>query len=142
MRLSLFLLAALALAILLSARPALAESSVDQQTMQIARLLKCPVCENLDVADSPSPLAGQMRDIIRQKVAAGESQDQILAYFVGIYGEGVLESPPTSGFSGLAWWGAAAIPLAGIALSAVYLRRRLGVPVAEQPGAPEEEEAW
>ena len=147
MRLSFLFAAAFALAALLSAPPALAEGSldqqaVDQQTMQIARLLKCPVCQDLSVADSPSPLAGQMRDIIRQKVAAGESPDQILAYFVGVYGEGVLEYPPASGFSGLAWWGAAAIPLAGIALSTVYLRRRLAVPVAEQTGAPDEEEPW
>ncbi len=142
MRLSLFLLAVFALVVLLAAPSALAESSVDQQTTQIAKLLKCPVCQNLSVADSPSPLAGQMRDIIRQKVSAGESRDQILAYFVGVYGEGVLEYPPASGFSGLAWWGAAAIPMAGIALGAVYLRRRLRLPVAEQPGAPEEEEQW
>ncbi len=142
MRFSLSLLAALALFAFLAARPALAEGSVDQQTMEIARQLKCPVCQNLSVADSPSPLAGQMRDIIRQKVSAGESQDQILAYFVGIYGEGVLEYPPASGFSGLAWLGAAAIPLAALVLGAVYLRRRLRLPVAEQPGALEEEEAW
>jgi cytochrome c-type biogenesis protein CcmH len=142
-RLSYLLVAAFALAILLItvlwAPPVLAEGSVDQQTMEIARLLRCPVCQNLSVADSPSPLAGQMRDIIRQKVVAGESRDQILAYFVGVYGEGILNYPPASGFSGLAWWGAAAIPLAGIALSAVYLRRRLGVAVAERPGVPEEE---
>lgn len=144
MRLSHLLVAAFALATLLAAPAARAEGSTDQQTMEIARLLKCPVCQNLSVADSPSPLAGQMRDVIRQKLAAGESRDQILAYFVGIYGEDVLSYPPPSGFSGLAWWGAAAIPLAGLALSAVYLRRRLGVGVAEQPGAPEEEdeERW
>lgn len=142
MRLSLALLFGIALAALLAAPSALAEDSVDQQTMEIARLLKCPVCQNLSVADSPSQLASQMRDIIRQKVAAGESRDQILAYFVGIYGEGILNYPPASGFTGLAWWGAAAIPLAGIAVSAVYLRRRLGVRVAEQPGASDEEDEW
>ncbi len=147
MRLSLLILAAVALAALLAAPPALAagpadQQTIDQRTMDIARLLKCPVCQDLTVADSPSPLAGQMRGIIRQKLAAGESQDQILSYFVSVYGEGVLEYPPASGFAGLAWWGAAAIPLAGIALAAVYLRRRLGMPIAEQPGASEEEEQW
>ncbi len=145
MRRSILLLAAFALVALVMAPSALAESTADQQTdqqtMEIGKLLKCPVCQNLSVADSPSPLAGQMRDIIRQKVAAGESRDQILAYFVGVYGDGVLEYPPVSGFPGLAWWGAAAIPLAGIALGAVYLRRRLRLPVAERSGA-REEEVW
>jgi cytochrome c-type biogenesis protein CcmH len=140
LRREILLFAALALIAVLAAPPALAEGDVEQQTVEIARLLKCPVCQNLSVADSPSPLAGQMRDIIRQKVVAGESRDQILAYFVGVYGEGVLSYPPASGFSGLAWWGAVAIPIAGLALSAVYLRRRLGVGIAEPPSAPDEEE--
>jgi cytochrome c-type biogenesis protein CcmH len=122
-------LALVAVLAIIIASPAIlaAEESVDQVAWEIARELRCPVCQNLSVADSSSELAGQMREIIRVKVAAGEPRDEILAYFVERYGEEVLAAPPAVGFAGLAWWGAAAIPLVGLAFAAIYLRQRLAV---------------
>ncbi len=93
------------------------QGGVDQETVDIARQLKCPVCQSESVADSPAPLAGQIRDIIHQKLAAGESREEILAYFTSIYGEDVLLDPPKAGFSSLVWIGGLAVPLAGLALA-------------------------
>ena len=57
-------------------------ASQAQQVQQIAAGLHCPVCKDLSVADSPAPLAQQMRQEIAQKLRSGESADQIRAGFV------------------------------------------------------------
>lgn len=105
-RLGALALAAMSLALLVvlagrSSSPA----SVDQRAREIAGALRCPVCQNLTVADSPSELATQMRAVIVAKVAAGESRQDILDYFVDRYGEDVLLDPPKRGFGLLVWAG-------------------------------------
>ena len=80
-----------------------AAQSVDEQAREIAKQLQCPICNGSTVADSPSDLAGQMRVVIRQKVEAGESRDQIIQYFVDRYGDSILVEPPRHGI-GLAVW--------------------------------------
>lgn len=80
-----------------------AEGPYEREMWEIARRLQCPVCQNLSVLDSPSPLAAEMRAIILEKLQAGESREQIIGYFVERYGEGVLLEPPKHGFSLLVW---------------------------------------
>jgi cytochrome c-type biogenesis protein CcmH len=104
---------------------AYAEDPLTAEGRDIARALVCPVCENLSVLDSPSPLAQQMRTIINEKLTAGESREQILAYFVDRYGEGVLLEPPKRGFSLLVWLGPIVAALAGAAVVGTSLRRWL-----------------
>lgn len=77
--------------------------SLDDETLEIGKMLQCPVCQNLAVAYSPSPLAEQMRDIIRAKLQAGETREQIIQYFVDRYGEAILWEPPQSGWNLIAW---------------------------------------
>lgn len=77
--------------------------SLEEQTLRLAAELRCPVCQNLSVADSPSEMATQMRELIHEKLKNGESPDQIRAYFVSRYGEWVLLAPTRQGFNWLAW---------------------------------------
>lgn len=104
---------------------------IDDEARGIARELQCPVCESLSVADSPSQLAGQMRDLIRERLAAGDSREQILAYFADRYGDSVLLSPPKSGFTIVVW----IAPYLGVAAALAFLvwavRRRPGTQVPE-----------
>src|SRR5574337_577326 len=77
--------------------------SLEEQTLRLAAELRCPVCQNLSVADSPSEMATQMREVIHEKLKNGESPDQIRNYFVSRYGEWILLSPARQGFNWLAW---------------------------------------
>jgi cytochrome c-type biogenesis protein CcmH len=84
--------------------------SLDDQALAIENQLQCPVCENVTVAYSSSALAGQMRQVIREKLAQGVTRDQIIQYFVDRYGEGILTQPPKHGLNLLVWL----LPLAGL----------------------------
>ena len=90
---------------LLLSPPALPAQPVDldEQVRRIAAELRCVVCQNLSVADSPSEVAKQMRELVREQVQQGKSPEQIKAYFVSKYGEWVLLSPTPKGFSLLVW---------------------------------------
>jgi cytochrome c-type biogenesis protein CcmH len=77
---------------------------VEEQTVyEIAAQLRCVVCQNLSVADSPSEMANQMRGVVRERLAAGEKPEQVIRYFVDKYGEWILLSPPRRGFTLLVW---------------------------------------
>ena len=67
--------------------------ALDQRTQEVASLLRCPVCQGMSVADSPSTVAQDMKHQVRDMLAKGYTQEQILAYFEQSYGQFVLEKP-------------------------------------------------
>ena len=96
----------------------------DEATVQaIAAQLRCVVCQNLSVADSPSETANQMRGIIRQHLAAGETPEQVVAYFVDKYGIWILLAPPKHGFNLLVWIAPFAGLLVGLVVVGLVIRR-------------------
>jgi len=116
-------LAVLAVSAVLSA-PAPAAVPVDERVVhELAAQLRCVVCQTLSVADSPSETANQMRQIIRERLAAGETPEQVRQYFVQRYGEWILLAPPKEGFNLLVW----VVPFvglgAGLVLVVIVLRR-------------------
>jgi cytochrome c-type biogenesis protein CcmH len=101
-----------------------AAATVDETTVrEIAAELRCVVCQSLSVADSPSETAHQMREIIRERLAAGDTPAQVKAYFVEKYGLWILLSPPRQGFNLLVWVLPFAALGAGIVLVGVLVRR-------------------
>jgi cytochrome c-type biogenesis protein CcmH len=98
--------------------------SVDEQTVHaVASQLRCVVCQNLSVADSPSEMAQQMRAIVRERLAAGDRPDQVVQYFVDKYGDWILLAPRRSGFTLLVWLAPVVAVVTGLALVAYLLRR-------------------
>jgi cytochrome c-type biogenesis protein CcmH len=119
-------LAALAVLALLAGplAPGLAAAaSVDEKTVHdIAAQLRCVVCQSLSVADSPSETANQMRGVIRERLAAGDTPEQVIAYFVDKYGQWILLAPTREGFNILVW----AAPFAALAVGLVVVAITLG----------------
>jgi len=91
--------------------------ALDDAVRRVALQLQCPVCEGESVADSPSGLAGDMRAVIRTKLSAGESDQQILEEFVASYGDSILTEPPKRGISLGVWVG----PVIGVTLGALLV---------------------
>jgi len=110
-------------------------ASQAQQVQQIAAGLHCPICKDLSVADSPAPLAQQMRQEIAAKLGAGESADQIRAGFVAAYGPSVLMSPPRQGVAGVAYYLPLLVLAAGVVAAFTALRRWLRTPQPDPPGS-------
>lgn len=81
------------------AEGALSDSAVEARTREIASQLRCVVCQGLSVQDSPSELAQQMKNLVRDQVREGKSAEEIKAYFVGRYGEFVLLRPEPRGIN-------------------------------------------
>jgi cytochrome c-type biogenesis protein CcmH len=94
-----------------------------EQVQRIAAGLHCPICKDLSVADSPAPLAQQMRQQIDQQLAAGRSPDDIRAGFVAAYGDSVLMSPPRHGLGRVAYYLPLAVVLGGALVAGTLLRR-------------------
>ena len=109
---------------------------VEQQTVyEIASQLRCVVCQNLSVADSPSEMATQMRGVIKERLATGERPEQVVRYFVDKYGEWILLSPPRQGFSLLVWIFPIVAVVVGLGIVALVLRRWTRRP-RPSPAAP------
>ncbi len=78
--------------------------SLQEKTMHIATLVRCPVCAGESAAVSQAPASVQIRDQIQQELSAGQSQAQILSGLVGAYGPGILEKPEARGVNLLLWF--------------------------------------
>ena len=112
------LLALGALVVLELVRPATPPAQAEQ-ARQIADELRCPDCQALSVAESETAAAAAMRRQIVEQLAAGQSPEQIRAYFVARYGEWILLAPP----SPFAWWIPVAAMAVGVGVLAGWLRR-------------------
>ena len=100
---------------------------VETRTYELGKILRCPVCQGLSVADSQSDAAVAMKNRIKELVAMGYSDDQIIDYFIGRYGEFVLLEPKAEHW--FVWW----MPLIGLGagIGLVALRWRSGTSETE-----------
>ena len=126
-----------ALVLLLLAGTASAQADVEARMREIASGLRCPVCQNLSVADSTSEMAKEMRALIADELRAGKRPEQIRAYFVTRYGEWILLSPTARGFGLLVWVLPALGALAGLG-GAVWVLRRWARRSAPPPAVVDE----
>jgi cytochrome c-type biogenesis protein CcmH len=100
------------------------------RAVNLAEKLRCLVCQNQSIADSNAELANDLRRQIREQIAAGRSDDQIVAYMVNRYGDFVLYQPPLKATTVLLWAGPALLLFGGLLLLVRNVRRRENVPAA------------
>lgn len=102
--------------------PARAGAALEEATARVADLLRCPVCQGLSVGDSPATMAQDMRAQVRELLAAGFDDEQVLAYFEASYGEFVRLAPPLRGVNWLVWLAPALGLVAGLGIVTWVLR--------------------
>lgn len=124
-------------------RAPLSGEALERATHEVARLMRCPVCQGLSVADSPTDSALAMREEVRSLLAAGYTEDQIFEYFEASYGEFIRLQPKPEGFNLLVWVVPVLALFAGAALIFLRLRAAGGSRARlEEPERDEELEAY
>ena len=134
----LLLIAALAFALSAALAPAVRAQTyealppdLEERARGIYAGVMCPQCAGQTLDQSSAPIAEAMKSVVRTQLLAGATDAAIIAALVESYGEGVLASPPTRGFSLLAWLVPPLAILVGAAAVAAALRnRRARVPDA------------
>ena len=130
----------LVLAALCAAVPAVAADAVptdldrvqQKRAVDLSDHLRCLVCQNQTIADSNAELAQDLRRQVREQIAQGRSDAEIVAYMVQRYGDFVLYKPPVKATTLLLWFGPAVLLLVGIVVLFRNLRTR-----AKRAGPPE-----
>jgi len=97
--------------------------------------VRCLVCQNESIDDSTADLAHDLRQVVREQVAAGRSDQQVRQFLIARYGEFVLLKPPLT-FANLALWAA---PFAVLLIGGLLLALRLRQKTVAEPLSPEEE---
>ncbi|MGH2556450.1 MAG: cytochrome c-type biogenesis protein [Actinomycetota bacterium] len=92
----------------------------------VASTLRCPVCQNLSVADSPSRLAQEMRRTIARDLQSGKTPERIRQEFAGAYGAWILETPPKRGIDLAVWIAPVLLVLGGLAAAGAAVWRWTG----------------
>jgi len=119
---ALFVFAAPAFAVLPSEQ--LSDPKLEARARHISQELRCVVCQNQTIDDSDAPLAHDLRVILRERLLAGDSDEQAKAYLVKRYGTYVLLKPPFQSNTLLLWLGPFFVLGIGGVLVASYLRGR------------------
>jgi len=116
----------------------LADPALEARAREIGKELRCLVCRNQSIDDSDADLAHDIRVLVRQRLAAGDTNAQVIAYIRSRYGDYVLLKPPFQFDTWLLWGGPAAVLLVGLVGVGRYLRRQAGMTAAPPLSAEEE----
>jgi cytochrome c-type biogenesis protein CcmH len=104
----------------------LKDPALESRARALSQELRCMVCQNQSIDDSDAPLAKDLRVLVRERLTAGDSDNQVIDFFVARYGEFVLLRPRLSGHTLLLWLAPFAVVLAGAIGLILFLRRRRG----------------
>jgi cytochrome c-type biogenesis protein CcmH len=107
----------------------LADPKLEARARSIGKELRCLVCQNESIDDSNADLAHDLRVLVRQRLVAGDSDEQVKAYIVARYGDYVLLKPPVNSETWLLWFGPAILLVLGGVAAVVFIRHhRLAAP--------------
>lgn len=99
-------------------------TELDRHTEELTSIMRCPVCQGLSIADSGTMIAMAMKREVRQFLAEGYTDDQILLYFEASYGEFIRLEPKATGFNLVVWIAPLAALLLGLGIVIYKLRPR------------------
>jgi cytochrome c-type biogenesis protein CcmH len=102
----------------------LADPALEARARALSKELRCLVCRNESIDESHAPLARDLRLLLRERLVAGDSDAEAMAFIVDRFGEYVLLNPTTTGTNLILWVAGPAMLLGGGAIAALYIRRR------------------
>ncbi len=102
----------------------LEDPALEARARSLSKGLRCMVCRNESIDESNADLARDLRLLVRERLVAGDSDREVIAYVVDRYGEFVLLRPTGTGSNLALWLAGPAMLVAALGVSAVYLRRR------------------
>jgi cytochrome c-type biogenesis protein CcmH len=107
------------------------DPALEARARTLSAELRCMVCQNQSIDDSDAPLAHDLRVLLRERIAAGDSDEQVMDFLVARYGEFILLKPRLSVATALLW--AAPVVLLVLGGVAVYgtMRRRSAGPATQ-----------
>ncbi len=106
------------------------DPALEARARELSREIRCLVCQNESIDSSNAELARDLRILVRERLTAGDSDQQVLDYLVARYGDYVLLRPPVKPATYLLWFGPALLLLLGGAAVVRYFRPRRGNPPA------------
>ncbi len=116
------------------------DPALEARARDISKDLRCLVCRNENIDDSHAALARDLRLLVRERLVAGDTDEETVAYVVERYGEFVLLNPKMTGGNLVLWLAGPALLLVGGAGAFVWVRRqRREAPRAPERLSPEEE---
>ncbi|MGY3608317.1 MULTISPECIES: cytochrome c-type biogenesis protein [unclassified Bradyrhizobium] len=120
----------------------MADPAKEARARELSRELRCMVCQNQSIDDSEAPLARDLRILVRERIAAGDSDRQVIDFLVARYGEFVLLKPRFNPHTLLLWLVPPLVLVGGGVALWLFGRRRPVAPAGATTGAhltPEEE---
>jgi cytochrome c-type biogenesis protein CcmH len=117
----------------------LADPALEARAREISRGLRCVVCQNESIDESSADLAHDLRTLVRERLVAGDSDEQVVQYIVDRYGDFVLLRPPVKPATYLLWASPAILLLIAAVLIVIYLRRHRRIGAAPPPLTAEEQ---
>jgi cytochrome c-type biogenesis protein CcmH len=118
----------------------MSDPKLEARARALSGQLRCMVCQNQSIDDSDAPLAHDIRMLIRERIAAGESDQTVKAFLVSRYGDFILLKPPLQMNTLLLWGGPPLILILGGAFLLAMVRRRRGGALSPAPLNPAEEQ--
>ncbi len=116
----------------------LPDPAKEARARDISQNLRCLVCQNQSIDDSNAELARDLRVLVRERISAGDTNDEVVDYVVSRYGDFVLLQPPFKTKTLGLWIGPAIILSGGLAALIVFFRRRSNVSASPPPLTEEE----
>ena len=116
----------------------LPDPGLEARARAISQLLRCPVCQGENIDDSNAVISRDLRILVRERLLAGDSNEEVIDFIVARYGEFVLFQPRATGANWLLWLAGPGMLLAGGAMAALFIRSRRSAP-APAALTPEEE---
>jgi cytochrome c-type biogenesis protein CcmH len=113
---------------------------LEARAREVSKELRCLVCQNQSIDDSDAELARDLRLLVRERVAAGDSNDEVVDYVVSRYGDFVLLKPPFKAATYLLWLGPALILGVGLIAIGLFYRRRVSSGAGVETGGLSESE--